>query len=114
MSSLIKINTEILSLCNNGHISEKLKKILLNNINNSKLGSFRRLAKLHKPNFSWRPIVNCKDHPNSKICFLIDSIFKIMVMKTETLKDSQNLIQKIKELYIDKEPYLYSLDIVSH
>ena len=83
-------------------------------INNSKLGSFRLLAKLHKPTFSWRPIVNCKDHPNSRICFVIDYILKQIVRKTETyLRDSQNLIQKINNLYFEKEPYLYSLDIVS-
>lgn len=35
-------------------------------------------------------------------------------MTTETyLKDSQNLIQKIKDIVFDKEPYLYSLEIVS-
>jgi hypothetical protein len=55
------INIEIQKLCVNGHISEKLRKNLLYDINNSKLGSFRLLAKLHKPTFSWRPIVNCKD-----------------------------------------------------
>jgi len=107
------INTEIQSLCDNGHISEKLRKNLLYDINNSKLGSFRLLAKLHKPTFSWRPIVNCKDHPNSRICFVIDYILKQIVRKTETyLRDSQNLIQKINNLYFEKEPYLYSLDIV--
>ena len=112
--TVIYINTEIQKLCNNGHLSEKLRKIILYDINNSILGSFRLLAKLHKPTFSWRPIVNCKEHPNSKICFVIDYILKQIVMKTETyLKDSQNLIQKINNLYFEEEPYLYSLDIVS-
>ncbi len=108
------INIKTQNLCNNGHITDKLSKHLLYNINNSKLGSFRLLAKLHKPIFSWRPIVNCKDHPNSRICFVIDYILKLIVIKTETyLRDSQNLIQKIKDLYFEEEPYLYSLDIVS-
>ena len=45
---------------------------------------------------------------------MIDYILKQIVMKTETyLKDSQNLIQKINNLYFEEEPYLYSLDIVS-
>jgi hypothetical protein len=108
------IRNEINYLCSNNHISEKLKKSLLNNLNDSKLGSFRLLAKLHKPKFSWRPIVNCKSHPNSKICHIIDLILKPIVMKTETyLKDSQNLIQRIKDFVFDQEPFLYSLDIVS-
>ena len=80
--TVIYINTEIQKLCDNGHLSEKLRKNILYGINNSKLGSFRLLAKLHKPTFSWRPIVNCKEHPNSKICFVIDYILKQIVMKT--------------------------------
>ena len=44
---------------------------------------------------------------------MIDSILKLIVMKTETyLKDSQNLIKKIKDNYFEKEPYLNSLDLV--
>jgi len=86
------------------HISEKLKKCLLSNISESKLGSFRLLAKLHKPKFSWRPIVNCKNHPNSKICLILSLLLKPIVMKTGTyIKDSQNLIQKLKDLVFEKK-----------
>jgi len=108
------IQTEINSLWENGHISTKLKRCLLSNILESRLGSFRLLAKLHKPKFSWRPIVNCKNHPNSKICLILDLLFKPIMMKTETyIKDSQNLIQKVKDVFFEKRPHLYSLDIVS-
>ena len=108
------IREEINNLCLNGHISEKLGKYLTSNITESKLGSFRLLAKLHKPKFSWRPIVNCKNHPNSKICLILDLLLKPIIMKTETyIKDSQNLIQKIKDMKFENKPFLYSLDIVS-
>ena len=108
------IREEINNLCLNGHISEKLGKYLTSNITESKLGSFRLLAKFHKPKFSWRPIVNCKNHSNSKICLILDLLLKPIIMKTETyLKDSQNLIQKIKDMKFENKPFLYSLDIVS-
>jgi hypothetical protein len=108
------IKNEITNLVNNGHISSKLYKYLLKNIEESKLGSFRLLAKLHKPIFSWRQIIDCKNHPNSKICNLLDQLLRPIVIKTETyIKDSQNLIQETKDIIFDKEPYLYSLDIVS-
>ena len=95
-------------------ISEKFRKCLLKNIENSKLGSFRLLAKLHKPIFSWRPIVNCRDHPNSNICKAIDLILKPIVIKTESyIQDSQNFIQQTKDIVFKNKPYLYSLDIVS-
>jgi hypothetical protein len=72
-------------------------------IDDSKLGSFRLLAKLHKPKFSWRPIINCKNHPNSKICNLLDQLLRPIVTKTETyIKDSQNLIQKTKDMVFKK------------
>ena len=108
------IKNDINNLFNNGHVSTNLHKNILKNIDESKLGSFRLLAKLHKPKFSWRPIINCKNHPNSNICNLIDQLLRPIVTKTETyIKDSQNLIQKTKDLVFDKEPYIYSLDIVS-
>ena len=96
-ATINSIIIDITNLRDNGHISDKLKRCLLSNISDSKLGSFRLLAKLHKPKFSWRPIVNCKNHPNSKLCLILDLLLKPIVMKTETyIKDSQNLIQKIK------------------
>ena len=113
-ATINSIIIDITNLRDNGHISDKLKRCLLSNISDSKLGSFRLLAKLHKPKFSWRPIVNCKNHPNSKLCLILDLLLKPIVMKTETyIKDSQNLIQKIKDVIFEKKPYLYSLDIVS-
>ncbi len=63
------IKVQINNLYNNGHISEKILKWILQEIDLSKLGSFRLLAKLHKPKFSWRPIINCKNHPNKNIQF---------------------------------------------
>jgi hypothetical protein len=108
------IKNDITDLFNNGHVSTKLHKIILKNIDDSKLGSFRLLAKLHKPKFSLRPIINCKNHPNSKICNLLDQLLRPIVTKTETyIKDSQNLIQKTKDIVFEKEPFIYSLDIVS-
>ncbi len=68
---------------------------------NYKLGSFRLLAKLHKPSFSWRPIVNCRNHPTSKISNLMENLLKPLVQLTGTvLKDSQNLIHWIFPVYI--------------
>jgi hypothetical protein len=108
------IQTKVNDLYNNGHISKQLKGYLLSNLGESKLGSFRLLAKLHKTKFSWRPIVNCRNHPNSKISLILDLLLKPIVMRTETyIKDSQNLIQKLEDMTFEKKPFLYSLDIVS-
>ncbi len=78
------INYEINGLYDQNHISDILRKKLLINLNECKLGSFRLLAKLHKENFSWRPIINCKNHPNSKISKFLDSLFKPIIVKTES------------------------------
>jgi hypothetical protein len=108
------IKVQINNLYNNGHISEKILKWILQEIDLSKLGSFRLLAKLHKPKFSWRPIINCKNHPNKNICLIIDLLLQPIVRRTETyIKDSQHLIQKLKDVQFENEPLLYSLDIVS-
>ena len=108
------IKNETLNLCNLGHISNRLFKTILKDIDKCKLGSFRLLAKLHKPKFSWRPIINCKNHPNNRICYLIDQILRPIVIRTETyIKDSQNLILNTKDITFEKKPFLYSLDIVN-
>jgi len=104
------INKEIENLFNNGHISNELGKKLKSNTD-SKLGSFRLLAKLHKTKFNWRPIINCKNHPNSKITKFLDILIKPIVSKTESyIKDSQNLIQLTKDIKFTKKPYIISLD----
>jgi len=41
------IQTKVNDLYNNGHISKQLKGYLLSNLGESKLGSFRLLAKLN-------------------------------------------------------------------
>lgn len=110
------INQRLSSLFINGHISKKMKKTLLLNLEVKKvnLGKFKLLAKLHKAKFSWRPIINCQNTPTQKICKLIDFILKPLVIKTETyLRDSQNLIQKAENMFFEKKPYLYSLDFES-
>jgi len=79
-----------------------------------KMGNFKLLAKLHKKEFGWRPIINSIGHPTSKICFLIDKIFQPFVLQTDSyLKDSQNLIQKCETLEFENPPHLYSLDFSS-
>ncbi len=98
------IQTKVNDLYNNGHISKQLKGYLLSNLGESKLGSFRLLAKLHKTKFSWRPIVNCRNHPNSKISLILDLLLKPIVMRSETyIKDSQNLIQKLEDMTFEKK-----------
>ncbi len=108
------INYEINGLYDQNHISDILRKKLLINLNECKLGSFRLLAKLHKENFSWRPIINCKNHPNTKIARLLDSLFKPIIAETESyIKDSQNLIQLTQNITFKKEPIIISLDFTN-
>jgi len=108
------IDTIIYNLWNNGHISKKFKNLLKINIKSTKLGSFRLLAKLHKEKFDWRAIINCTDHPTSKIAMFFDFLIKPIIITTETyIKDSQNLIQYVESLKLEKKPLIYSLDVSS-
>lgn len=113
-NTISRINNQIKYLLNNGHLSKKLGDSLILNINYCKLGTFRLLAKLHKSKFSWKPIVNCKNHPTSKISKLLDFLLKPLVQKSETyLKDSQNLIQISENTIFHEKPYFNSLDFES-
>jgi len=83
------------NLLKNGHLSAKVFSLTKIREIDCKLGSYRLFAKLHIETFSWRPIINCRNHPASKISKMLDLILKPIVMKTESfIKDSQNLIQK--------------------
>ena len=103
-----EINNSLENLLKNGHISAKVFSLIKIREIDCKLGSFRLFAKLHKENFSWRPIINCRNHPTSKISKMMDLILKPIVMKTESsIKYLQNLIQKCQKLKFDKKLYLY-------
>ena len=106
------INNELTNLNNHGHISDKLWKLL--KLDKCKLGKFNVLPKLHKTKFGIRPIIASINHPTSKICLLMDLILQNFVKKSESyLKDSQNLIQKSKNIKLDKDTEIYSCDFES-
>ena len=89
-----------------------MNKVLKLREEECKLGSFRLLAKLHKPSFSWRAIINCKNHPTSKISMVFDFLIKPIIIKTESyIKDSQNLIQFCENIIFERKPFIYSFDV---
>ena len=107
--STIKIKLDKLLLNKDIHIS--LHKGLVPNNKKSKLGSFRLLAKLHKEKLGFRPIINCISHPTSCLSLLVDCILQPFVKSSVSyLQDSQNLIQKTKEMYFPLDSKLYSCD----
>ena len=110
--TVTNINQNLKLLLSNSHISERMNKVLKLKEEDCKLGSFRLLAKLHKPSFSWRAIINCKNHPTSKISILFDFLIKPIIIKTESyIKDSQNLIQLCENIKFERKPFIYSFDV---
>ena len=100
----------------NIHINNGISVVLLDKLTpkQSKLGSFRILPKLHKNKFGCRPIVNCRDHPTESLSKLIDLILQPFVKQTDSyVKDSQDVLLRTKDLFIDNESVLYSLDFES-
>lgn len=111
--TIVKINQKLDSLFINQHISKKVRDYLIVP-EDSKLGNFKLMAKMHKTDFGWRPIINSINHPTSKLCFFLDFIFKPYVLKSDSyIKDSQNLIQICEKINFENEPFLYSLDFSS-
>ena len=81
---LEKINVDIINMLNelvlNDDIPYQLKDFLI--LDNSKLGSYRLLMKLHKIKFSTRPIINSRSHPTENLSLLLDIILKPIIVKT--------------------------------
>ena len=110
LDSIYDINDILLDLKINKNISSKLYK--KSQILSAKAGNFRILTKLHKSNFSTRPIVNCRNHLTSKISFFIFKILQPFIIQTKSYtQDSQHLLRDFENLIVNKDLDLYTLDI---
>ena len=109
-----KIKTKIETLLIDAHINKKLAKHLIIDDDKVRFGKFRLMPKIHKSKFGIRPIINCNQHPTSKISLLIDCLLKPIVAGTESyIKDSQHLIQKTQFLHFQQDCSLFSCDFES-
>ena len=69
------------------------------------------LIKLHKEKLGLRPIINSSNHSTSYISLLIDLILQPFVKNTKSfILDSQNLIQKVKDVYFPTNAIITSSD----
>jgi hypothetical protein len=110
----LTINTALNTLLNGKNISKYLHKKFYINYN-CKLGTFKILPKIHKNKFGTRPIINCIDHPTSRICLFVDLVLQQYINSCKIiLKDSQQLIQQLEELSFNNDKlFLYSCDFES-
>lgn len=75
------------------------------------INHFRLLPELHKKQFLFRPIKNCKNNPTSKIANFINIVLQPLVSNTDSyIKDSQDLINKTSNIHFNSSIYLYSID----
>jgi len=105
----LKIKNNLDDLFQNDDISLKLLDFL--SLENSKLGNYRVLMKIHKNKFSTRPIINCRSHPTENLSWLVDTLLKPLIVLTESyIQDSQNLLQKTKDRIFEPNCEIYSCD----
>ena len=108
------IKEKLNDLVKNNHLSLKFSNVLKVNEKIAQLGNFRLMAKVHKAEFDWRAIINCTNHPTSKLAMFFDFLIKPIIINSETyIKDSQHLIQYCESLEFKVKPNIYSLDVAS-
>jgi hypothetical protein len=97
-ATCVELRSLITELISSNDVSYKLGELLIND--KAKLGKFRILPKIHKPNsFGIRPIINCINSPTNKISKLLFLIIQPLVVNSSSyLQDSQHLLQIINEL----------------
>ena len=111
--TITKVNSCLTELNRTGDISNRLFSQLLSK-DDSKLGKFRILIKLHKVKLGVRPIINSINHPTSKLSHFIDLFLQPYVKESNSyIKDSQNLIQDCNDLRLDNTTNLFSCDFES-
>ena len=94
---------------------KKISKKLYNSINISgKLGNYRNLPKIHKKIYGNRPIINYKNQFLNDLCYLLDFLIRPYVITSDSyIKDSQDFIQKTKNIKIPENYFLVTADFVS-
>ncbi len=108
-----KIIESLTNLRDNGHISSRLFNQIYPK-DNSKLGKFKILAKLHKKKFGIRPIINSIGHPTEGLSKFIDLFLQPYIQNSESyIKDSQNVLQNCEKLKVKENYFLYSCDFES-
>jgi len=102
-------------------ISELHKKNYINNtektklnINNCTIARINGLPKIHKKNTPIRPIINAINSPTEKIAeFINPSLNFLNNNNPYDIKNSSELIEKLKNISLNKDDRLISLDIIS-
>jgi hypothetical protein len=94
---------------------KKISKKLFNSINIlGKLGNYRNLPKIHKKIYGNRPIINYKNQFLNDLCYLLDFLIRPYVITSDShIKDSQDFIQKTKNIKIPENYILVTADFVS-
>ena len=93
-------------------ISNKLHKYLKDCPD--KLGSFSISPKIHKKKYGNRPIISYINHFTNNLCVFLDFFIKPYVKQTESfIQDSQNFIQKTKNIKIDENSIIAVADFES-
>ena len=104
---------EILNTLTSIYINNNISKKLLNILspNNTVLGNYRILPKLHKSKFGIRPLVNYNNTPTFNISKFLFILLNDNVKNFDSyIQDSQHLIQLTKDLIIPENSKIFSLD----
>lgn len=87
-NTIKEINDELKRLNKFGHLSDSFFNKLTLKSNECKNGKLKLLPKLHKKKFGIRAIINCSNHPTSKISYLLNQILQTYVQNSESyIKD---------------------------
>lgn len=92
-------------------INDKKKVINMN----PKAPNLRAMPKIHKNNTPMRPIINYRKAPGYKLAVFLQRFLKehITLLNNRSLKNSQDLIDKIKHNKWDKNTKMTSLDAIN-
>ena len=108
-----KINARIITLHDDGYISDSTLQYLLIN-SDARAGRFYLLPKIHKTNCSGRPVIPGCNTPTEKISAFVDQQLKPLVPLTPSyVKDTNDFLTKLKDMdRFPKEAILVTIDVV--
>lgn len=112
--------TTKLQRLNNNIVAELHKKDIITKWEKFKLTSIAAAApdlyglpKIHKENIPLRPIASSINVPCYNLAQYIGKILKTLISPTYNVKNSINLKERTKDIYLDKDEIIVSFDVIS-
>lgn len=108
---LLSLTKKLKKLINSLRLDTPIKKYLLPDA--IKTSTIYGLPKIHKPTLTLRPIINTKGSISYNLSKFLNNLLKPLIDKTKLIKNSFDIVSKLKDMQFNGSYKLVSFDIIN-